>query len=960
MVLERWDGKSQRHAAALLHAAAEELPGRTCWSIAELKLTDADFEKLLRWAREAHGDSIGQQLGSNGARREVLPEPAAGVVCPVAAIAGLVVLACFAECIARSGGIDAPWSAIYDMLEDCSLRRHLFVEGRKDATPELRDALLRTASEFNLRHANDDERDVQRCRRLLMLQSGLPFGCVGQLGLWLDSPESQPVLVAPLYLSSESFKSAWNSLLDLRAGRITRDRARLRVIVCPFFRSPVDEVLAAALDRRGATPISRSDLAPLLDCDAVDATLKLDWPRGQPPAALLTTVLAADADLGDRVVILVDGKLLVSYRRNNGALTHLGSNTLRSSLAWQWEVTTHATVESDPVSVLLFEEGANIACFDAHGDRCEADARAVRYVVAQEPIAASPPQRTTWLPDAGLAVAEVEPETVVRTNDGFQLWPTGAMPAELDPRIRAIKVEDVEVIIGTADNVVIRLSHDAEVCIASAFIGQHTFTVVRTGAAGLTHLEGHVPASHATPEVRLTLKASVGGRRYQQTVRFRAFTAASIDGAWLKADASVEAGRLRGGSLRVTLGPEFEGQDARLVVGDATTHVKLDAPWPRRVRALGYGERLLVCADEPWVEKSPHQQLALRVEERGEVESHEWVDGQVMVSLRAPLEPSADHWLLVWPRAGAPIARRLSEGAGTATDTVSSGDGIAESPRAVALCFEDAVLGASWAADWSDSLEHATVDAATLVHLIRMLSLPVLASPHYENVVGRLRSPELAAATFAALQPCDDAVVELETEGHRTLRPSSDTDRWTYVARSLLVQLRLPSATEADSLKTLVTKANELAHPRPPVPQGVAVSPELMAEQNAWAREHGRAFEHALLLAGVAHPIDTARNTRIDDVRARLSRSLADASMGISVGDMNECNKTKMRRRHLDDRRRRHPEVDRFVPALCKQTLEWCNGTERPSEHLRHALVDARMHARLQLELLHERAFPGE
>src|SRR5262245_45026043 len=105
--LDGWDGKSERHAAAML---LRERDGRGLadrWSIAELELTAADIDALLRWARTVDGGHVLTMLRSIYKVR--LPAPSEELTLRERDVVGLVLLAAFTASLKSCGQANGPW-----------------------------------------------------------------------------------------------------------------------------------------------------------------------------------------------------------------------------------------------------------------------------------------------------------------------------------------------------------------------------------------------------------------------------------------------------------------------------------------------------------------------------------------------------------------------------------------------------------------------------------------------------------------------------------------------------------------------------------------------------------------------------------------------------------------------------------------------------------------------------------
>ena len=686
------------------------------------------------------------------------------------------------------------WRPIYDALDDCPLQRELFPGGQP--LQSLRDALQEAASRLDMRRVDFDDPTRPRWYWLLLLQGGIPLRDVELLPAWLSNPAGRSLVVGKLQETAPAFRAAWTALEQLRHGRSSRDHVKRELARCPFLRGPHEEILDATLAQVAAGQVLEEPVA-------VTATVRLEWPAGKPaPHAVITPVLTAFAELGPRVALSINGVRRATFLRRGDALTRLGRADLELVPALRWTVDARGEADSLCGEVSLFEDDEQaIACLDESGARCSPQARSVRWVVARQPVAGPPGHRV--FNAEGISVAEVQAGSAVCTLEGGVLWPITPPPPQIDEIARTIRRGEVTPGAKVGGFTVL-VHHDPAIQIRAARVGSASCAVT-VESAGRTRVEGVVPAMNATAETRLTLSAIASGRDFQRTLRFRAFTAASLDGAWLDRTSVVDAERLQGGALCVSLGPEYEGRDARLVTGVTSSTIDPGRRALLRVRALGYGEPLVLCGQEPWRE-GPRAQLAARVETRGIVVRHDVREGRVRAVLREALEAGEGYWLLVWPQSAAPEALALDR-AGDFEATYS-GDG---RPRAVAVCFGEAVTGVSWADDWSTDLGQAGVDSATLVKLIRALHLPVLAAEHLAPVAHALQSLGLPEATDALLGQRVEVRVPRSAGGEAALVSSSDNDLWGRVARAILLRLRLSDPDQLSALTRMIDERFRLS-----------------------------------------------------------------------------------------------------------------------------------------------------
>lgn len=446
------------------------------------------------------------------------------------------------------------------------------------------------------------------------------------------------------------------------------------------------------------------------------------------------------------------------------------------------------------------------------------------------------------------------------------------------------------------------------------------------------------------PECALRLRAETGGKRAQKTLHVRIRTDAALGDTWLEPGAVVEARRVRGGALRISLGPELQGVDASVVGGAGETRIEPGARRSAAPMVLGFGEALTVVGGCAW-EDGPRRELAGRVEDHGEVAGHEARDGRLVLETLIPIELDDEYWLAVWPRRGPPMAVNLESNDETGTVLRSELYGDAVDVRAVALCFRNTVLGASWADTWSEDL--GELDSGVVVGLIQALRLPVLAEPHSSRVQQALEAGGVPQSLFALATPRPLVV------GPHRVEPRVD-GCWRPVARTLALRLRLARESEVTRLRDLLYREIESTDPRPDIRP--PASADVRAALREWNRRHGDVEEHALLHAGVLQPLDAV--DVIVHRRDAYARRLVDAACGLTYDGLEALEKrqrTSLRRKFLEQARHRLRGAG-VVDSLLREARNWASTRDsQPTTHLLRALLHERAHRLLQLELLSDR-----
>lgn len=950
-MLETWDGKAINHGVALLLHERRQLNLGEPWAIAQLSLTSADYEKLIGWARQTSGTSLAALIARTD--RMKLPAPAADLLPSIEGGVGLLLLALCSESVRREGSTYAVWPAVVNHLGSMPSAEPL-ITANGGATCALKSALHCAARQFGMLGGEFTDHRTNRWYRLLLLQGGIPDAELISVPRWLEMPQTT-FLISDLRTASPEFAKAWDALGSYRRRTATRDAARRELAKCAFFRSTSTEaVLDAAIAERASQDHADETRQPL------DVTLALNWEEG-PPRVLLVANFGEASTLGRRVRLWINGDLRATYRKNSeGRFVRAAGNAIELALGERWLVTAEGSGD-DPerleVTAQLFEnESDSNACFDSSGARCSAVAQSVRYVLAREPVEGKNIRRTEWFDGPGLSLTEVDSSSLVTTCHGTQLWPPrGVDPVDAEA-LGALRISGV-VCGERVGELSLTLELPPSVAVKAARIGGGRF-VVRASDANQVILDGVVPANAARPQLALTLTLEVGARLVQRTLSFRGFTAASLDGCWIDSTSTVEASRLRGGALRVTLGPEYAGHDALLHSLGNTTPLPDERAC--RVNVGGYGEPLEVHGQPPWNE-GPSHPLVGTVTDHGEVNGHVLQAGELRVTLRTATAPGEDGWLLVWPRAGAP---RVLVPLDTDVETeVLRAPWSGEAPRAVGWCYGTACIGASWTDDWSQGLDSARVSAETLVALVRVLFLPVLADPHALCVARALRDIDFGAALSAAVDGQSELKLEAEGGARRLVPPSVGSDRgqWSSAARALLLRMRIATAADRDALSAY---AERLYPPALHVP-GAPLTVEQLDDSRRW-------FDHyvsVLRACGAVHPRDALVTTTPMNRPASIANRMAH--------EYRDLNETELYRKRTESPAKREARLALARSAESGRLLRRLSSTPQarrdsliaaaratvPDEpvvdsHLLAALLDDAFLRLIQLTLIDDIAFP--
>ena len=1000
-ILRDWDGVAHVGAAACLVATRANLPPGP-WSIAELGLSDADFQKLVGWV-ETRVDPIAleQALTTRADERELLSEGDLRTY-KKRDVAGLVLTTLFAEAVGRNGNADAPWQAAASVVTTRPDLLHLlfqFAGGRANPSRALKDAMAAAVPEFDLRWVEDGAMDWFN---LLRVQAGLPVDCLPHLPAYLTNDDT--LYIRALRDSSASFAGGWDALAGYRRGEVSRDRALVAVEACPLFRGAPAAIVDAArapLPARQAGPRTVVLNAPELLSEAallsaslkLSASLRFVWENGSAPCAELE-VRVADSLLEFRVGTLLDGQPAVRFRRNslNDCFRPLESPVLRRPIAPSWTLTVRADHEVTPFVLELFanddtndaevDDGLGaLVCFDAHGMRCEPEAARVAFVAVEttealrvdEPVVVDGIARVCWFDEAGIAIAAVGPHTKLYSAEGEPLWPLTARIPRVDDAKLSLKL--IKIVPGEAPRqIALSIAHAFGCSVEQAFLGTARLDVEGGENGQHVWLRGTIPVDGLTPLVRVKLLGEVEGRRFQRTLHERVITAAALGKDFVEPGHTVDARSLREVGLSVALGPEFKGHDAHLTAGD----VRQPVDGTHRARrfmltAPGFGEPLVLEAADSW-RGSPRTVIAASIERRGIAKGHKVQGTRLTLELAEPLEPGPGHAVLVWPREGAPRVLKLEVGPAADAGETSSLEvelGGLGGVRAVALCYQQGVaagatvLGASWSEDWAVDLdEHLDEQSrAIAIEVVRLLHLPVLAERHRTEFVAALaRMGEGRALACLVRRWAPDGVTFVGVGADASALVfgtpyCEDSKHWLRVARELALDLWISKKEDPKAFSTAVEKDGRV--PARPNVGGVAASAEVLADVARWRNAHGYELVDALLRAGVYPPGDYAAFERVDQFREVFRQRVLHALLQVGTAFVNAPERIRNRtiNNHTDFLRRQSglfPEAQEALKQIFKnasvERVAGLPGRLAPSPQ-RAILVDGRLQRFLQLEL---------
>jgi hypothetical protein len=344
-VLNGWDRRSIVEGVALVQrrrAAEGLLEG---WSIAELRLDDADRQALWAWYQGLSRNTLSSHLElhypPDGASQHLAPsEVARERFCYREEAIGLLLLAAMAEQLRFHGKLGQVWSTIRRLSLNPRAEELLF-HGSGQPTPALRAALEAAVRFFRLRHVFDDEEPRHAWATTLSLQFVFPVqDTLGHLAEWLVGHPHPIALQKILAEQGSSLAKVWTALRKTRA-KNDSSAARVALARCPWFEGHDHVALVADAFRRVSSPLS-SQTQNLATDEEDEPTLlgapRLVWsPEGHPPR-LVASVLEqpAGAEACKKMTLLVDGQPRCKLLRQGESMKTL--QPMEIDLPWREEV----------------------------------------------------------------------------------------------------------------------------------------------------------------------------------------------------------------------------------------------------------------------------------------------------------------------------------------------------------------------------------------------------------------------------------------------------------------------------------------------------------------------------------------------------------------------------------------------------------------------------------------------
>ena len=271
-----------------VEARAEHMELTAPWSVSELRLAQCDRDRLLAWGGTAEWEFL---YDADKYRRKD------GEIVRSRTALGLAFLLFASEAVRRFGDSGSVWPAIEAALGEKQKALFLVRSGLPKSI--LRESVESACRAFGLRHGFEDV-GQQVWVRTLTLQSGLLCSQIPQLPEILQYPlQLQPLPIRILLDSedpnaSDSFRTSWQLLREVRRGVVSRDSALEQFRSDPWLSAcPVEDLLAQCISTRveflGKAERVTTDEAyryfsePVLDWQRDEAYLDYSLNPGAPP-----------------------------------------------------------------------------------------------------------------------------------------------------------------------------------------------------------------------------------------------------------------------------------------------------------------------------------------------------------------------------------------------------------------------------------------------------------------------------------------------------------------------------------------------------------------------------------------------------------------------------------------------------------------------------------------------------
>lgn len=367
----------------LLERREAELGNQVPWSIAELRLDDADLEILTQWlATGARTAIVLAEMSSWGSHLD----PEKRYLDPI--VSGLLLHALYAEHVRRRGSEGNYWGSIRNMDWSNVDDSRLF-HSNGQPTPFHRSILEQTAQELRMRNAFGLE-GTQQWFSTGYLQFGFTLkGFKNRLPEWLSYPNHATSAIEALVtepgLKSDSFLSVWQCLRAYRSGNLGEAQVRNRLSSSPWILDEWHDDLLQSARRRMHLSGNSSSGDPFLTPTEFLTKPRLVFDEHHQPGFEVELTNLIDFDLpADSYRLMIAGKERLGIHRDAGG--DLIPNSIAPiRLPWQIQQTTaqieevnsSRISESQPLTCWLADE--QIQVFRSDGKRVE-DAYAITGV----------------------------------------------------------------------------------------------------------------------------------------------------------------------------------------------------------------------------------------------------------------------------------------------------------------------------------------------------------------------------------------------------------------------------------------------------------------------------------------------------------------------------------------------------------------------------------------------------
>lgn len=758
------------------------------WSFCELQLGEADVDGLRRWA---------ERLKPVDLVLDDTPFVIEGFAVPRAAEFGLV-FALFSAEVGRREAVEGQiWTVMSKGHFRQEVERELFT-GEQQATssgssgaeglyagrqpvPLLRKAMETAFTTFNLRHVFG-RAGMQSWMDSVYLQFGVTRRGAQRLPWWLDNDDAVPLAVQGLLSSkrngSDSFKQTWSVLRAVRRYEMSIDDARPLLRRSPWIlEAQVDAFLEHAL----STPDGIGEkVSPTLF-----STPRLRWSEGEP----VFVVGAQGVDLCDLAEdaydICLDGKKLTRLlRQADGRYVPMAEITLPldapeptlSLVTRSGETAVSETIELWPV-------GDEVVLYRLRDGRRVTDIweQPVTPTLGYALLLASdleivPPAQREWVSVAGDAwrLYRIPPPFDLEVHlDGQLYW------APLGPAMEPEWASDVRVT-WMRDETGVRLEvwHPADVTVQRLLVNRQVPFLTRRDDETTATDRVEVRGEHRCERLDTRLNLSRGG----ETCRARRVSSLDLVrmlrremGATHEIDRGTPMLLEDLGQVRIFAPRNWAGNQVSqwcLMEGD-TWISRPTSSWGPLRGLRGWGAPLKLRTS-PYNSRVPDLVLLDEVRWSGCVRGAQMNAGRVRLDMRREVEVSDRHRMVVWTEGG-----ELLDEAPASDWSV----GVGSAPVAVAVAYDENLLGAWFRDDWSEHLPVLSADdPADALWLLSWMRPPLLSGHHARTVARFARTHAVRFLDAWSGPEVDDADLVVPRAFFERWRPLRSEAREVLVA----------------------------------------------------------------------------------------------------------------------------------------------------------------------------------